>query len=117
MLVGTLPPLPMVPPVLPVLLDDSAPGDGTWLKNLQSSSWLASEGTLPAHITHSDREAGGLGWYERRPVPRSGSTGPGGGWRVTLDPEGSDRMGIGCEGGGRADGRRDGDDCEGEAGA
>lgn len=37
------------------------PGDGGELKNRQSSSCVASEGTFPAHITHSERCAGGLG--------------------------------------------------------
>ena len=41
-------------------------GVGVRLKNRQSSSWVASEGTFPAHITHSERFAGGLGWYALR---------------------------------------------------
>ena len=42
------------------------PGEGGELKNRQSSSCVASEGTFPAHMTHSERCAGGLGWYGRR---------------------------------------------------
>ena len=38
------------------------PGDGGALKNRQSSSCVASDGTFPAHMTHSERWAGGLGW-------------------------------------------------------
>lgn len=37
------------------------PGEGGELKNRQSSSCVASEGTFPVHITHSERWAGGLG--------------------------------------------------------
>ena len=53
--------------------DDTAePGLGVELKKRQSSSWVASEGTFPAHITHSERLAGGLGWKGRRPGGCSG---------------------------------------------
>ena len=47
-------------------ISDPLPGDGGELKKRQSSSCVASEGTFPAHITHSERCAGGLGWYSRR---------------------------------------------------
>ena len=38
------------------------------MKNRQSSSCVASAGTFPAHMTHSERCAGGLGWYGLRAV-------------------------------------------------
>lgn len=43
-----------------------AAGEDVRLKNRQSSSYVASEGTFPAHITHSERLAGGFGWYAFR---------------------------------------------------
>lgn len=43
-------------------LPDDDEGEGsTRVKNRQSSSCEASDGTFPAHMTHSDRFAGGLG--------------------------------------------------------
>ena len=45
---------------------DPLPGDGGELKKRQSSSCVVSEGTFPAHITHSERCVGGLGWYGLR---------------------------------------------------
>lgn len=45
----------------PVGGDDDGGVAGFWLKNLHNSSCVASEGTFPDHITHSDRCAGGLG--------------------------------------------------------
>lgn len=36
------------------------------LKNFHSSSWVASEGTFPTHITQGDRSGGGLGCHSRR---------------------------------------------------
>lgn len=35
-------------------------------KNLDSSSFVASEGIFPTHITHSERKGAGLGWYDFR---------------------------------------------------
>ena len=54
----------------------SSEGSGDLLKNFQSSSLVVSEGTFPAHITHSDLWGGGLGWYGWRtgslPAPWGG---------------------------------------------
>lgn len=41
-------------------------GGGDRLKKRHSSSCVASDGTLPAHITHSERLTGGWGWYGLR---------------------------------------------------
>ncbi|KAJ7023187.1 hypothetical protein C8F04DRAFT_1306139 [Mycena alexandri] len=42
-----------------------APPASTAMKKRHNSSCPVSLGTFPAHITHSERCAGGLGWYER----------------------------------------------------
>ena len=47
--------------VAPELLADEEEGEEARLKNCQSSLCVASDGTLPAHMTHSDLLAGGRG--------------------------------------------------------
>jgi hypothetical protein len=39
---------------------------GEELKNFHSSSWVASDGTFPTHITHGDRSGGGFGCHSLR---------------------------------------------------
>ncbi|THH30048.1 hypothetical protein EUX98_g4152 [Antrodiella citrinella] len=71
---NVIPPLlpvnPPLPPLLTALPSDSELGNGfapTLLKKRHNSSCVASLGTFPTHITHSERCVGGLGWYDLRP--------------------------------------------------
>ena len=50
----------------PVEIASEEGSAGEELKNFHSSSWVASDGTLPTHITHGDRSGGGFGCHSRR---------------------------------------------------